>query len=52
MPTQQTFYLNGPNLATATVVFLDSGMTLCAPDGSALRGTGFKHASLPMAVPQ
>lgn len=39
MPTQQTFYLNGPNLATATVVFLDSGMTLCAPDGYYSDGT-------------
>ena len=39
MPTQQTFYLNGPNLATATTVFLDSGMTLCAPDGYYSDGT-------------
>lgn len=33
MPTQQTFFLNGPTLSAATSVFLDSGMTLCAPDG-------------------
>lgn len=33
MPTQQTFFLNGPTLSTATIVFLDSGMTTCAPDG-------------------
>ena len=39
MPTQQTFYLNGPTLATATIVFLDSGMTLCAPDGYYSDGT-------------
>lgn len=33
MPTQQTFFLNGPTLSSATTVFLDSGMTTCAPDG-------------------
>jgi hypothetical protein len=33
MPTQQTFFLNGPTLSAATTVFLDSGMTTCAPDG-------------------
>lgn len=39
MPTQQTYYLNGPTLATATAVFLDSGMTICAPDGYYFDGT-------------
>lgn len=39
MPTQQTYYLNGPTLATATAVFLDSGMTTCAPDGYYFDGT-------------
>lgn len=39
MPTQQSFYLNGPTLSTATTVFLDSGMTLCAPDGYYSDGT-------------
>lgn len=39
MPTQQTFYLDAPTLATATKVFLDSGMTLCAPDGYYSDGT-------------
>lgn len=33
MPTQQTFFLNAPTLSAATTVFLDSGMTTCAPDG-------------------
>lgn len=33
MPTQQTFFLNAPTLSSATTVFLDSGMTTCAPDG-------------------
>lgn len=39
MPTQQTFYLNGPTLATATSVFLDSQFTLCAADGYYFDGT-------------
>lgn len=39
MPTQQTYYLNGPTLATATAVFLDSGMTICAPNGYYFDGT-------------
>lgn len=39
MPTQQTFYLNGPTLATATSVFLDNQFTLCAPDGYYFDGT-------------
>jgi len=39
MPTQQTYYLNGPTLSLATSVFLDSGMTLCAPDGFYSDGT-------------
>lgn len=39
MPTQQTYYLDAPTLATATKVFLDSGMVLCAPDGYYSDGT-------------
>jgi hypothetical protein len=39
MPTQQTFYLNGPTLASATSVFLDNQFTLCAPDGYYFDGT-------------
>jgi hypothetical protein len=39
MPTQQTFFLNAPTLSTATTVFLDSGMTTCAPDGYYSDGT-------------
>jgi len=33
MPIQQPFYINGPSLASATAVFLDAALTLCAPDG-------------------
>jgi hypothetical protein len=39
MPTQQTYYLNGPTLASATSVFLDNQFTLCAPDGYYFDGT-------------
>lgn len=33
MPIQQTYYLNGPDLASATCVFSDALLTICAPDG-------------------
>lgn len=33
MPLSQPFYINGPSLASATAVFLDAAMTLCADDG-------------------
>jgi len=33
MPIQQPFYINGPSLASATAVFLDAALTLCADDG-------------------
>lgn len=33
MATSGTYYLNGPNLATSTAVFLDAAFTTCAPDG-------------------
>jgi len=33
MPIQQPFYINGPSLASATAVFLDAALTICAPDG-------------------
>lgn len=39
MPTQSTYYLNCATLATATTVYLDSGMTICAPDGYYFDGT-------------
>jgi hypothetical protein len=45
MPVQQTFYLNGPTLATATIVFLDANMTLCAPDGYYYDGTTARQQS-------
>jgi len=28
-----SYYLNGPSLSSATTVFLDSDLTICAPDG-------------------
>lgn len=33
MPIRQPFYLNANNLFSATAVFLDSALTMCAPDG-------------------
>jgi len=33
MPIPQTYYLNAPSLGSATSVFLDSYLTVCAPDG-------------------
>lgn len=32
MASSSTFFLNGPSLASATAVFLDSNLTVCAPD--------------------
>jgi len=33
MATSSTYYLNGPSLGTATAVFSNSGLTVCAADG-------------------
>lgn len=33
MATSSTYYLNGPTLGTATAVFSNSGLTVCAPNG-------------------
>lgn len=33
MATSSTYYLNGPTLGTATAVFTNSGLTVCAPNG-------------------
>lgn len=33
MATSSTFYLNAPSLGSATAAFLDSNLTVCAPDG-------------------
>jgi len=33
MPIRQPFYLNSNNLYSATAVFLDAALTICAPDG-------------------
>jgi hypothetical protein len=33
MPIRQPFYLNADNLSSATAVFLDAALTMCAPNG-------------------
>lgn len=33
MATSSTFYLNAPSLGSATAAFLNSNLTVCAPDG-------------------
>tara|TARA_B110000908_G_C10202621_1_gene426068 strand:- start:500 stop:985 length:486 start_codon:yes stop_codon:yes gene_type:complete len=33
MPQLETYYLNGPDLASSTAIFTDIGMDTCAPDG-------------------
>lgn len=33
MPLSQPYYLNAPSLASATSVFSDAALTICAPDG-------------------
>ncbi len=33
MATSGTYYLNAPNLGSATAVFTDSALSVCAPDG-------------------
>jgi len=33
MPIPQTYYLNAPSLGSATAVYLDPLLTVCAPDG-------------------
>lgn len=33
MATSSTFYLNAPSLGSATAAFLDSNLSVCAPDG-------------------
>jgi len=33
MPTTQSYFLDAPSLGSATSVFLDNGLSVCAPDG-------------------
>ena len=33
MPISQPYYLNAPSLGSATSIFLNAGLTTCAPDG-------------------
>lgn len=39
MPIPQSFYLNAPTLTSATAIFMDSNLTICAPDGYYSDGT-------------
>jgi hypothetical protein len=39
MPLPQTFYVNGVSLGSATSVFLDPNLTVCAPNGYYSDGT-------------
>ena len=39
MPAYSSYYLNGPSLASATAVFTDANLTICAPDGYYSDGT-------------
>lgn len=39
MPIPQIYYLNGTNLSNSTAVFVDTLMTICAPDGFYSDGT-------------
>jgi hypothetical protein len=39
MPLPQTFYVNGVSLGSATAVFLDPNLTVCAPNGYYSDGT-------------
>ena len=33
MAVSVNYYLNGPSLSTATAIFTDVDLTICAPDG-------------------
>jgi len=33
MAVSGNYYLNGPSLSTATAIFTDVNLTICAPDG-------------------
>ena len=33
MPTTQSYFLDAPSLGSATSIFLDNGLSVCAPDG-------------------
>jgi hypothetical protein len=39
MPLIQSFYLDAPTFSQATAVFLDAGLTICAPNGYYTDGT-------------
>jgi hypothetical protein len=39
MPIPQPFYVNGPSLGSATAIFSDPALTVCAPDGYYSDGT-------------
>jgi len=39
MATSSSYYINAPSLATATAVFINAGLTICAPNGFYSDGT-------------
>jgi hypothetical protein len=52
MATQGNYYLNGPNLATATQVFTDAALTVCASDGWYSDGTISRQLQNCILLPQ
>lgn len=51
MSIPQTFYLNGPTLATATAVYYDYNLTLLAPDGYYSDGTITRYQQVGSLLP-
>ena len=52
MATLGNYYLNGPSLSTATKVFTDVALTICAPDGYYSDGTISRQQVSCLLLPQ
>lgn len=52
MATSSTYYLNGPSLGSATAVFTDPDLTLCAPDGFYFDGVIVREQVSCVLLPQ
>lgn len=52
MATSSTYYLNGPSLGSATAVFTDADLTLCAADGYYSDGTIVRQQVSCVLLPQ
>lgn len=52
MAISSTYYLNGPSLGSATAVFTDPDLTLCAPDGFYFDGTIVREQVSCVLLPQ